>query len=76
MQNKIEDLRNHLFETIELLKAPEDDNQGMTVEKAKMICQVSERIIDSAKLEVDYIKALSDLSPDVRQGTGFIQLEA
>lgn len=71
MKNKIEDLRNHLFETIELLK--DGDNNGMTLEKAKMICQVSDKIIDTAKVEVDYLKTLSDMTPEVRDSvSGFL----
>jgi len=54
-KNKINDLRNHLFEVIEMLK--DDDQNSMTIEKAKAIVDVSQAIINTAKIEVDYIKA-------------------
>jgi len=71
MKNKIEDLRNHLFETIEMLK--DEDEKTMNLDKAKTICQVSDRIIETAKVEVDYLKTLSDMTPEVRQSvSGFL----
>ena len=54
-KNKIQDLRDHLFETIELLKDSETNH--MTVEKAKAIAGIGSVIINSAKLEIDYLKA-------------------
>ena len=67
MKNKIEDLRNHLFETIEMLKdADKEEETGMTLEKAKVICHVSGQIIESAKVEVDYLKTLNNMTPEVR----------
>jgi hypothetical protein len=54
-RNKINDLRNHLFEVIEMLK--DDDQNSMTIEKAKAIVNVSQAIINTAKIEVDYIRA-------------------
>jgi hypothetical protein len=64
-RNKIEDLRNHLFETIEMVK--EGD---MELEKAKVIADLAQVLVNSAKIEVDYIKAV-----DGMKGTGFIQLD-
>jgi hypothetical protein len=60
-RNKIEDLRNHLFETIEMLK--EGD---MEIDKAKTIADVAQVIINSAKIEVDYLKTINGIN-----GTGF-----
>jgi hypothetical protein len=54
-RNKINDLRNHLFEVIEMLK--DDEQNSMTIEKAKAIVDVSQAIINTAKVEVDYIRA-------------------
>lgn len=54
-KNKINDLRDHLFETIELLK--DDEQTHMTIEKAKAISEVAQVIINTAKLETDYIRA-------------------
>lgn len=64
MKNEIEDLRNHLFEIIEMLK--EDD---IDIEKAKAIRDVAQTIVNSAKVEVDFLKAVGG------EGTGFIPLE-
>lgn len=64
-RNKIEDLRNHLFETIEMVK-----DGDMELEKAKVIADLAQVLVNSAKIEVDYIKAV-----DGMKGTGFIQLD-
>ena len=53
MRNKIEDLRNHLFETIEKLKDDEID-----IDKARAISDIAQVIINSAKIEVDFLKAV------------------
>lgn len=52
MKNKIEDLRNHLFATIENLM---DDEKPMDIERAKAVSDVAQVIINSAKVEVDFI---------------------
>lgn len=62
MKNKIEDLRNHLFEALEMLKGGE-----MDVERAKAMSGVAQTIINSAKVEVDYLRATEQI-----RGTGFI----
>jgi len=53
MRNKVEDLRNHLFETIEMLKDKEDP---MDIERAKAIAQVAQQIIESAKAETKHLE--------------------
>jgi hypothetical protein len=52
-RNKITDLRDHLFEVIEKLKEGDDT---MPIERAQAIAEVSKTIIDSARVEVEYIK--------------------
>ncbi len=52
-KNKIQDLRNHLFETLEMLK-----DGDMDVSRASAIADVSRAIIDTAKVEIQYIKAI------------------
>lgn len=52
MKNKIEDLRNHLFVTIENLM---DEEKPMDIERAKAVSEVAQVIINSAKVEVDFI---------------------
>lgn len=51
MKNKIEDLRNHLFETLEALKDP---NKPMDIQRAKAIAEVASVIVDSAMVECKY----------------------
>lgn len=67
MKNKITDLRNHLFATIESLNDPDNP---MDIERAKAVSEVAQVIINSAKLEVDFIKATGR-----SEGTGFIPEE-
>lgn len=52
MSKNISDLRESLFETLQLLK----DNK-ITVEQAKAMSDIGQVIINSAKVEVDYIRA-------------------
>ena len=53
MKNKIEDLRNHLFATLEALQ---DEQKPMEIDRARAIADVAKVIVDSAKVEVDYVK--------------------
>ena len=48
-KNTMDDLRNHLFATIEALQ---DDEKPMPIDRAKAICEVADRLIDTAKVEV------------------------
>lgn len=66
-KNKITDLRDHLFETLELLKDPE---KPMDLERAAAISQVAQVIINTAKVEVDLLKAVSGSS-----GSQFFQMK-
>ena len=61
VKNKIGDLRNHLFETIEMLKDPES---GMDVSTAKTIAEIGQVIINSAKVEVDFQKHVGGIGTD------------
>lgn len=51
--NKIEDLRNHLFATLEALSDKEDP---MDLDRARAVADVAKVIVDSAKVEVDFLK--------------------
>ncbi len=64
MKNKIEDLRNHLFATIEGLL---DEETPMELDRAKAVADVAQVIVNSAKIEVDFIKVTGR-----SEGTGFI----
>jgi hypothetical protein len=64
MKNKIEDLRNHLFATLEALQDPENP---MEIGRAKAVAEVAQVLINSAKVEVEFLRATDSL-----KGTGFI----
>lgn len=65
MKNKIEDLRDHLFATIEALQ---DQEKPMELERAKTIAEVAQVIVNSAKVEVDYLRVTDNV-----KGSGFIR---
>jgi hypothetical protein len=51
----MDDLRNHLFATIEALQ---DDDKPLALDRAKAICEVADRLIDTAKVEVNVYELL------------------
>lgn len=63
-KNKITDLRDHLFETLEALK---DTDKPMEIDRAKAIADVARVIVDSAKVEVQFLQATGGL-----KSTGFL----
>lgn len=65
-RNKITDLRDHLFAVIEGLQ---DEEKPFDVEKAKVIADLAQVVVNSAKIEVDLLKYYGGT------GTGFINLE-
>lgn len=54
MKNTMEDLRNHLFATLEALQDPD---KPMDVDRARAINQTAQTLINSAKVEVEFIEA-------------------
>lgn len=66
-KNKISDLRDHLFETLEALK---DADKPMELDRAKAIADIAQTIINAAKVEVDLVKAVGGSAPS----GGFFQL--
>ncbi|WP_110636308.1 hypothetical protein [Salinicola salarius] len=54
MKNRIEDLRNHLFATLEALQ---DEEKPMEIGRAKAISDVAQTIINTAKVEIDFMEA-------------------
>ncbi len=68
MKNKMTDLRDHLFATLEALQ---DQDKPMDIERAKAIADVAKVLVDSAKVEVMFINAMDG---DVKS-TGFIESE-
>jgi hypothetical protein len=75
-KNKIEDLRNHLFEQLERLADDEGMKNPLKLEKelkrAHAISEVAKVIVDTAKAETDYLR-VTGKSPEA--GTAFIPLD-
>jgi hypothetical protein len=59
----MEDLRNHLFVTLEALL---DKEKPLDIEHAAAVAKTAQVIVNSAKVEVDYLKIAGG------KGTGFI----
>lgn len=59
-KNKIEDLRNHLFEQLERLQDDEKMKNPIILERelkrASAISEISQVIVNTAKAETDYLK--------------------
>jgi len=66
MRNKIDDLRNHLFATLEALR---DEDKPMDLERAKVIACVAQTVINSAKVECEFLEIAGG------KGSGFIPQE-
>lgn len=67
MKNKLQDLRDHLFATIEALQ---DEDAPMDTQRAKAIAEIAAVVINTAKLEIDYAEAFG-----VTPGSGFVALD-
>lgn len=67
-KNKIGDLRDHLFATLEALR---DEEKPMEIDRAKAVADVARVIVESAKVEVQMLEATGGIS-----GTGFIPEES
>ena len=59
-KNKISDLRDHLFETLEALK---DSEKPMEIERARAISTVAQTIINTAKVELEAYELLGEGEP-------------
>lgn len=64
MKNKIEDLRNHLFATLEDLR---DKDKPMDLDRARAVASVAQVIVDSARVEVEFVKVTGE-----RVASGFL----
>ena len=71
-KTKIEDLRDHLFETLEALK---DDEKPMDLDRARAVADVARVIIDTAKVEVEFTKVVHEATGDLR-GSSFLPAPA
>lgn len=67
MKNRIQDLRDHLFATLEALQ---DKEAPMDLARAKTIAEVAQTLINSAKVEVQFLEATGELTD-----TGFLRHE-
>jgi len=63
MKNKIQDLRDHLFATLEELR---DKDKPMELARAKTIADVAQVIVNAATVEVKFMNATGS------KGSGFI----
>lgn len=68
MSRNIDDVRDHLFAALEGLR---DKANPMEIERAKAISEVAQTIINSAKVEVDYLRANGG-----NGGTSFLERKA
>lgn len=66
MKNKMQDLRDHLFATLEALQDPD---KPMDLERATVIAKTAQVLVNSAKVEVDFVKVAGG------KGSGFIDPE-
>jgi hypothetical protein len=64
MADTITDLRGHLFDTLRSLRDPA---KPMDLDRAKAVADVARTIIDTAKVEVSFLKVTGSID-----GTGFI----
>jgi hypothetical protein len=62
MSNNIADLRTHLFDALKGLK-----DKSMDIETAKAVSDIAQVIVNTAKVEVDYVKASG------AKGSGFLE---
>lgn len=60
MKNKLPDLRDHLFATLEALQ---DKDDPMDLDRARAVAEVAQVLVHSAKVEVDYLK-VTGAQPD------------
>ncbi|MDH0745771.1 hypothetical protein N5D61_05385 [Pseudomonas sp. GD03842] len=56
MKNKLSDLRDHLFVALENLAEAEGEDLERAVKKADAVSNVAKVIVDSARVEVEYIR--------------------
>lgn len=53
MKDKMLDLRRHLFATLEALQ---DEEKPMELDRARVIAEVAQTLVNSAKVEVDFLR--------------------
>lgn len=76
MKNKIEDLRNHLFQQLERLNDDsviEGDGLDREIKRAKAMSEVAKTLTDSARVEVDFLKMRTNSPRLVGARSDFIE---
>lgn len=69
MKNKLSDLRDHLFVALENLADAEGEDLERAVKKADAVSNVAKVIVESARVEVDYMRHVGGLG----DGSAFIE---
>ena len=69
MRNKLVDVRNHMFQALEMLIDGEIDT-----EKAKAVANLGKVIIDSAKVEVQHMGVISKVCDRVIPISDFFEI--
>lgn len=70
MRNKIQDLRNMLFEQMERLMDDDADLETET-KRAEAVANIASVLVQSAKVEVDFLRMVGAEG----SGTGFIPMD-
>lgn len=68
MKNKMDDLRDHLFESLERLRDADPDELEREITRSKAISETAGKLIDSAKVEVQYLQATEQI-----EGSPFLE---
>lgn len=70
MRNKLVDVRNHMFQALEMLMEGEIDT-----EKAKAVANLGKVIIDSAKVEVQHMGVIRKAYDRVMPASDFFEID-
>lgn len=73
-KNKLNDLRDHLFDVIERLKDPEPETK-LDLDTAQAITNAANAIIGTVKAENDYLKIMERAGYTPANNTGFIDVK-
>jgi len=68
MKNKMQDLRDHLFEMLEDLK---DSDRKIDLERYRLGADIAQTLINSVKVEVEFLRVTDSV-----RGSGFIPSDA
>jgi len=70
VKNKLSDLRNHLFVALENLSDATPETIDLAVKKAEAVSSVAKVIVDSARVEVEFLaRAGSEVQDSVFSAT-------